>query len=84
MDLDIKFSEAVLGGKTEIKTLDGPITLKIPKGIDSGEILRLQGKGVPYSHGKRGDFLIKITVKTPKSLSRRGKALIEDLKKEGV
>jgi DnaJ-class molecular chaperone len=46
--------------------------------------LRLQGKGVPYSHGKRGDFLIKITVKTPKSLSRRAKALIEDLKKEGV
>lgn len=85
MDFDVKFSEAVLGGKRELETLDGPVTIKIPKGVDSGEILRIRDKGVPgVVRGQRGDLLIKITVKTPQNLSRRAKSLIEDLQKEGI
>lgn len=88
MDLDIKMSEAILGGEKEVMTLDGSIKLKIPTGIDSGEILRVRGKGVPIAHGfnrrGRGDLMIKVLAKTPKRISKRAKELIEQIKKEGL
>jgi molecular chaperone DnaJ len=83
MNLDIRLSDALLGGEKEIKTLDGAIKLSVPSGIDSGEILRVRGKGIPFERG-RGDLLIKIVIKTPKRLSSRVKKIIEDLKKEGI
>ena len=84
MDLDVKFSEAILGSKREIKTLDGLIKINIPKGVDSGEILRVRGHGAFYANRKRGDLLIKVIVKTPRNLSNRAKTLAEDLKNEGI
>lgn len=84
MNLDIKVSEALLGGEREIKTLDGIIKLKIPMGVDSGEILRVRGRGVPRRNGGRGDLMIKISVKTPRKISSTAKRLIEELKKEGL
>ena len=84
IDMDIKISEAALGIEKEIKTLDGNIKLKIPEGIDSGEILRVRGKGVPFQRGGRGDLLIKIYARTPKKISRSAKELLEKLKKEGL
>ncbi len=84
MNLDLRLSDALLGGEKEIKTLDGLITLKIPVGIDSGEILRVRGKGIPSEHRGRGDLLIKITIKTPKRLSNKAKKAIEELRKEGI
>lgn len=91
MDMDIKMSDALLGSEKEIKTLDGKIKLKIPAGIDSGEILRVRGRGVPQargfqaeSQGNRGDLMIKVFVRTPKHVSSKAKKLIEELKQEGV
>ena len=85
MDLDIKVSEALLGSEREIRTLDdGIIKLKIPAGIDSGEILRVRGKGVPSRNKERGDLMIKISVRTPRKVSSTAKKLIEELKKEGL
>ncbi len=85
MELDVRLSDALLGSEKDIKTLDGAIKLKIPAGIDSGEILRIKGKGVPGMRaGGRGDLLIKITVRIPKKLSSRAKKIIEDLKEEGI
>jgi len=86
MNLDIRLSDAVLGEEKELKTLDGIIKLKIPAGIDSGEVLRLREKGIPHDAGRggRGDLLIKITVKTPKKLSNHVRKIIEDLRKEGI
>ena len=84
MNLDVRLSDALLGGEKDIKILEGTIKLKIPAGIDSGEILRLRGKGIPSERGGRGDLLIKITVKTPKKLSNHAKKIIEDLRKEGI
>jgi molecular chaperone DnaJ len=84
MDLDIKISEALLASEREIRTLDGIIKLKIPAGIDSGEILRVKGKGVPKRNGGRGDLMIKIFVRTPRKISSTAKKLIEELKKEGL
>ncbi|MCR4283927.1 MAG: molecular chaperone DnaJ [Parcubacteria group bacterium] len=84
MNLDIKFSEAIIGVKRDINTLDGLIKVNIPKGIDSGEVLRARGYGAFYDNKKRGDLLIKVIVKTPKNLSKKAKSLIEDLQKEGI
>ncbi len=84
MDLDIKISEALLGGEREIRTLDGIIKLKIPNGINSGEILRVRGKGVPHRQGGRGDLMIKVLTRTPRKVSSSAKKLIEQLKQEGL
>lgn len=84
MNLEIRLSDALLGGEKEIKTLDGIIKVKIPAGIDSGEILRVRGRGIPREGRGRGDLLIKIIIKIPKRLSGHAKKIIEDLRKEGI
>ena len=79
--LHISFPVAVLGGKIEIPTLDGKVGLKIPKGIQSGQILRLKGKGFPKIRSKfYGDQLVKIQIDTPRKLSRPSKGLIHELR----
>ena len=81
LELHISFPLAVLGGKIEIPTLDGKVGLKIPKGIQSGQILRLKGKGFPRIRSKHfGDQLVKVQIDTPKKISRSTKGLIDDLK----
>ena len=81
LELHISFPVAVLGGKIEIPTLDGKVGLKIPKGIQSGQILRLKGKGFPRIRSRHlGDQLVKVQINTPKKLSRSTKGIIDDLK----
>ncbi len=98
--LSIKLSVALTGGEYVVETLDGPLTLKIPAGIEFGEILRVRGKGVPISapahernqgdstspsaHSRRGDFLVKINIELPRKLSKNATKLVEELKKEGI
>ena len=78
----ITFSQAALGDKIEIPTLDGKTNLKIPPGTQSGTTFRLNGKGIPYVDGYgTGDQFVKIKVKTPKSLSKQEKELFEELRK---
>ncbi|MCX6735968.1 MAG: molecular chaperone DnaJ [Candidatus Parcubacteria bacterium] len=84
MNLDIKLSDALLGGEYPIETLDGKISVKIPEGVAHGEILRVRGKGVPIDKTHRGDFLIKLNINLPKKLSRKARKLFEDLKEEGI
>ena len=84
MNLNLKLSDALLGTKYPIETLDGNIEVTIPEGVGINEILRVKGKGVPVSKSKRGDLLIKLNIKLPNKLSRSSRALIEELKKEGI
>ncbi len=84
MNLDLKLTEALLGAKYTIQTLDGEIEVKIPEGVSINEILRVRGKGVPVSKSKRGDLLIKLNIKLPSKLSRKSREIIEELKKEGI
>lgn len=84
-DAEISFTQASLGDKIEMPTLDGIIDLQIPEGIESGTLIRLRNKGMPRLQEKgRGDLLVKIKIRTPKKLSRAQKELIERLKKEGL
>ncbi len=84
MNLDLKLTNALLGTKYPITTLDGDIEVTIPEGVSINEILRVRGKGVPMSKGKRGDLLIKLNIKLPTKLSRKARGLIEELKEEGI
>ncbi|MEK7190337.1 MAG: DnaJ C-terminal domain-containing protein, partial [Patescibacteria group bacterium] len=84
MNLNLKLSEALLGTKYSIQTLDGEIEVTIPEGVAINEILRVRGKGVPILKNKRGDLLIKLQIKLPGRLSRKSREIIEELKKEGI
>lgn len=84
MNLNLKLSDALLGTKYPIQTLDGEIEVTIPEGVTMNEILRVRGKGVPHGKGKRGDLLIKLNIKLPEKLSRKSREIIEELKKEGI
>ena len=84
MNHQVKLTDAILGTESLIETIDGKITVKIPKGVSSGEVLRVREKGVPVDQKHRGDLLIKIEVKTPTKLSRKAESLIENLRSEGL
>jgi len=66
-DLPVSVPDAVLGGKVEAPTPDGPVTLNIPKGSNTGATLRLKAKGLGNGRGGRGDLLAKIVVTLPDS-----------------
>ncbi|MBA66037.1 MAG: molecular chaperone DnaJ [Candidatus Marinimicrobia bacterium] len=83
MELHIAYPIAVLGGKIEIPTLNGKVGLKIPSGIQSGQVLRMKGKGFPRIRSRHfGDQLVRVQVDTPKKISRSVKAMIKDLEKD--
>lgn len=84
MTLNVKLTDALLGGTYTVATLDGDIDIKIPAGVSYGEILRVSGKGVPTSRKSRGDLLVKINITLPNKLSRSAKKLVEEMKKEGI
>ncbi|MBE0570422.1 MAG: J domain-containing protein [Ignavibacteriaceae bacterium] len=80
-NLDIDLYSAVLGGKEEIKTLDGKIiSINIPEGTESEKILRLKNLGLRNLNG-RGDLFVKVHVTIPKKLSEKEKKLFKELSK---
>lgn len=81
--LPIKLTDALLGASYTVITLDGPVTVNVPAGIKSGDLLRIREKGVK-NNNKRGDFLVKITIDTPQKLTHRARKLVEELREEGI
>ncbi len=84
MSFSVKLSDALLGAEYKVEALDGVITVKIPEGVSPGEILRVRGRGVPISTGRRGDLYLKVNIKIPPKLSKKSRKLIEDLRAEGL
>ena len=86
VDRRIKLSEATLGTKVTVPTLDGKtMSLKVPPGTQSHTKMRLKNYGLPTASGKsRGDQLVRIIVETPANLTKKQKALLEELAKEGL
>lgn len=72
--------EAVLGAQIEIPTPDGMVTVNVPAGVQSGQSLRLRGKGWANPRGERGDQLAKIAIVTPKSLTPTERELYEKIR----
>lgn len=75
---NIGFTQAALGDEVEVDTVDGKVSMKIPAGTQSGDHLRLRGKGVAHGRG-RGDQIVIVQVVTPKKLSREERELLEKL-----
>lgn len=75
----ISFSEATLGTKLEVPTMDGSVKVKIPSGTTSGRVFRVRGKGVTPDRGKTGDLLAKVEIQVPTKLSKEEKKLVEQL-----
>lgn len=63
--LPVSLPEAVLGGKVEVPTPTGPVTMTVPKGVNTGKVMRLRGKGVPRPDGGRGDLYVELQVMLP-------------------
>ncbi len=81
--LDIKITDALLGTKREIETLDGTIELHIPSGTSDGDVLRVKGKGIGEKN-VRGDLLVRMRIDIPQKLSRKEKKLVEELRTAGL
>ncbi len=72
--LNLDFITAILGGEIEVSVRGERLKLKIPAGIQNGEAL--------VHHGKNGDIIFVINLKTPKNLSRKARELLEELRNE--
>lgn len=81
MDLPITPWEAALGSKITINALSGPINVTIPPGIQSGQKLRIKGKGMPNPKGEPGDLYVVVKIMVPKNLTSKERELMEELKK---
>jgi molecular chaperone DnaJ len=78
--LDVSVAQAALGVELEVETVDGPERVKVPAGTESGSVLRLKDHGVPnLGRRGRGDLFLTVHVETPRNLSRKERALLEDL-----
>jgi DnaJ-class molecular chaperone len=65
LEMPISLAEAVLGARIKVPTPTGPVTMTVPKGSNTGTVLRQEGKGVPRSDGSRGDEYVTLKVVLP-------------------
>src|SRR5713226_1788714 len=77
--LPVTVSEAALGAKVEVPTIDGPASIKIPPGTQSGQMLRLRGKGTPSLRSAlRGDQFYEVQVRVPRVADERSKEILRE------
>jgi molecular chaperone DnaJ len=79
----ITVTEASLGAKVEVPTIDGRAQVRIPPGTNSGKKLRLREKGAPSARqsGKRGDQIVEVQIVVPKPEDERVRNLLKELDK---
>jgi molecular chaperone DnaJ len=81
--LVVGFPQAALGAEVEVPTLEGSAIIKVPSGTQSGDVIRLRGKGMPRLRGYgRGNLLVRVYLTVPEKLTQRQKELLEELAKE--
>jgi molecular chaperone DnaJ len=82
--IPISFTQAALGTELEVPTLEGPQTLKVPEGTQSGTVFRLRHRGVPVLNGRgKGDLFVTVKVKTPARVTKRQREILEELAATG-
>ncbi len=76
----VTFAQAALGGELAVETLTAGQSLKIPAGTQTGTVFRLKGQGMPVLGGRgHGDLYVSVTLRTPTTLTREQRRLLEDL-----
>ncbi|KAG6648803.1 hypothetical protein CIPAW_07G169800 [Carya illinoinensis] len=86
VDSNISFTQAILGGTVDVQTLSGKVQVKIPKGVQPGQLLVLRGKGLP-KHGflvSHGDHYVRFRVNFPTVLNERQRAILEEFAQEEI
>lgn len=83
--LAIPFSLAALGGDLKVPTVDDEVRIKVKSGTQSGNMIRLSGKGIPHLRGRgRGDQYVRLQVEVPDRLSREQRDLIKEMSEKGL
>ena len=83
-DTAISFTQAALGAKLELETLDGAATIDLPPGTQNGTTFRIGDRGLPRMRsGGRGDLIVNVFVRVPKKLSRKQRELLEEFARAG-
>ena len=81
---EVSFVQAALGCRVEVPGIDGPLGMEIPKGVQSGALLRLAGQGMPWPGRKqRGDLLVSVKVVTPTRINARQEELLREFERVG-
>ena len=79
-EIPVNFPTVALGGEIRVPTLDGDEPFKLPEGTQGGTAFRLRGRGMPDVTGRgKGDLIFRVTITTPKKLSKDQKKLLEQL-----
>ena len=79
-ELAVTFTQAALGAEIEVPTIDGSAKVTIPDGIQSGELLRLKGLGLPeLNETMRGDQIVRVLVWTPHDLTSEQEEILRRL-----
>ena len=82
VDVPVTVTEATLGGKIKVPTLDGTVTMTLPPGADSGKKFKLKGKGIPNRKtGVRGNEFAIIKIVVPKKVSDKTKEALKEIEK---
>ncbi|ADC90517.1 molecular chaperone DnaJ [Mageeibacillus indolicus] len=79
-DVPVKFTQAALGGKIEVPTIDGPVEYELREGTQPGDRITIKGKGIPYINRKdqRGDHIATIKIEVPRNLSAEQRKLLAE------
>jgi DnaJ-class molecular chaperone len=79
MEVPITITDAALGARIEVPTIDGTTTMRIPPETSSGQVFRLRGKGVPHlKGGGQGDQFVTVKIVAPKNLDVRSQELLRE------
>ncbi len=79
---EITFIQAILGHRLEVPSLQEKVTLEIPRGIQSGTVLRIKGEGMPVlGRDSRGDLLVEVKILTPTRISEKQEELLREFEK---
>jgi molecular chaperone DnaJ len=82
VQVPVSFPTAALGGKVEVPTPEGNVSLKIPAGSEDGKLLRIKGRGAPKLSGSgKGDVLARVRIQVPKRVNKKERELLEELQK---
>ena len=79
VEVPITITEAALGARIEVPTIDGTTTMRIPPETSSGQVFRLRGKGVPHlKSGGQGDQFVTVKIVAPRNLDSRSQDLLRE------
>jgi len=79
VEVPITITEAALGARIEVPTIDGTTTMRVPPETSSGQVFRLKGKGVPHlKGGGQGDQFVTVKIVAPRNLDARSQELLRE------